>query len=266
MRSATVFIGSGRIVSALLAGLKLADYRARIIVHGRNSKTLLQLKRLYGVETEKNLQHAVAQAKLLIIAVRPGSVGEVLKQIGPVKWPLTTISLAAGIPLSKLRSAMPAPVKWVRAMPSPVCRSGMGLTALAFDRSISRSDRKSVIDLFAKVGPTLEVSESKFDAFTVTYSCSQGYHALAVLAEAARELGLDRNTSLQAAAHALADGIVAWRESNVSLDDLLQEAATPGGIAAGVMGAMDRAGYEKAVKKGLLEGMKRTRRNARLSL
>ena len=53
----------------------------------------------------------------------------------------------------------------------------------------------------------------------MTYSSSHGYHALAALAEAAEKLGLDRKTALTAAAHALADGVLAWRESDLSLDD-----------------------------------------------
>jgi pyrroline-5-carboxylate reductase len=264
MRNATVFIGSGRIVSALLAGLNLADYRGRIVIYGRNAKSLPQLKKLNGIEIEKNLQSAVDQAKLLIIAVRPADVAEVVKQIAPVKRPLIAVSLAAGIPLFNLRSTLPRPVKWVRAMPSPASRSGMGLTALAFDRGVSRSERKIVEIFFSKVGPVLEIPESKFDVFTVTYSSSHGYHALAALAAVAHSLGLDRKTALHAAAHALADGIIAWRNSNVSLDHLLNEAATPGGIAAGVMEAMDRAGYGTAVKEGLKEGLRRTRRNAQL--
>jgi len=66
---------------------------------------------------------------------------------------------------------------------------------------------------FSHVGPVFEILESKFDAFTVTYSSSHGYHALAALADAAEKLGLDHKTALTAAAHAIADGILAWRES-----------------------------------------------------
>ena len=118
-------------------------------------------------------------------------------------------------------------------MPSPVARSGRGLTALTFDRDFPAGARREVRDFFARVGTVLEIPESKFDAFTVTYSSSHGYHALAALAEAAEKLGLDRKTAMIAAAHALADGILAWRERSISLDDLLREAATPGGHRRG---------------------------------
>ena len=110
------------------------------------------------------------------------------------------------------------------------------------------------------VGPVIEVPEKQFDVFTVTYSSSHGYHALASLAAAAQKLGLDRQIALQAAAHGLADGIVAWRGGNISLDELMQEAATPNGIAATVMRSMDDAGYQRAVRKGLEAGLERTRK------
>jgi pyrroline-5-carboxylate reductase len=263
--SATVFLGGGRITGALLAGLRLAKYDRPILVHDRHPEKLRRLKKLYGVATERDLYRAVQQAKFLIIAVRPASVRDLLREIGQVDRPLNAVSLAAGVPLSKLRVRLGTPARWARAMPSPVCRSGHGLTALTFDRSFPAAARREVRNLFAKVGPVLEIPESRFDAFTATYSCSHGYHALAALAGAAQKLGLDRNTALAAAAHALGDAIIAWREGDIPLDALLREAATPGGIAATVMASMDNAGYRKTVQSGLAAGLKLARRNAQRS-
>jgi pyrroline-5-carboxylate reductase len=207
---------------------------------------------------------------LLIIAVRPDSVrelldglqGDLLEKIRPTH-PMMAVSLAAGIPLANLRRWMGKPVRWARAMPSPVARSGRGLTALTFGRDFPAGARREVRDFFARVGMVLEIPESNFDVFSVTYSSSQGYHALAALAEGAETLGLNRKTALTAAAHALADGILAWREGSISLLDLLQEAATPGGIAAATMASMDKAGYKRAVQRGLRAGMDRARRYAK---
>jgi len=259
----TVFLGGGRITSALLAGLRLADFRAPLVVHDRNPGKLRRLKKRYGVTIATDLQRAVDEAQLIIIAVRPASVTGLLRQIGRVDRPCYAVSLAAGIPLKNLRSQLGPSVRWARAMPSPVCRSGRGLTALTFDRGFPAAAACEVKTLFTRVGSVLEIPESKFDVFTVTYSSSHGYHALATLAGAAGQLGLDRKTALTAAAHALADGIVSWREGNTSLTALLQEAATPGGIAAAVMEEMDQAGYSRVVKRGLGTGLAKARKNAK---
>jgi len=117
--------------------------------------------------------------------------------------------------------------------------------------------------LFARVGPVLEIPESQFDAFTVTYSCTHGYHALDILARAAQRTGLDRETALTAAAHALADGILGWREGDLPLEELLEEAATPGGIAATVMQTMNTQGHPRLVERGLRAGIARMRKTSR---
>lgn len=260
MRS-IIFLGGGRITSALCAGLRLSGDRREIVVYDRNPEKLRRLRVESRVRIARDLDSAVESAELVIVAVRPGSVAELLRQIGGhVRRPRTFVSLAAGVPLKSLRSWLPG-VRWVRAMPSPVCRSGRGLTALCFDRGVNAKDRALVRDLFVRVGQVVEVSERKFDAFTATYSSSHGYHALAALAGAAERSGLDRKTALMAAAHALADGILYWRESGLKLSQLLHEAATPGGIAAATIMAMNRAGYGRAVEKGLAAGMRQARRN-----
>ena len=151
---AIVFLGGGRITNALVAGLRLAKYDKPILVHDRNPGKLRKLKKQYGVAVEPNLQRAVEQARLLIIAVRPDSVSDLLLEIGELqkgkpRRPLMLVSLAAGIPFSKLRARMPSPARWARAMPSPVCRSGRGLTALTFDSAFSRTARRDVKDFFA---------------------------------------------------------------------------------------------------------------------
>jgi pyrroline-5-carboxylate reductase len=148
-------------------------------------------------------------------------------------------------------------------MPSPVCRVGRGFTPVCFASGIQRSERVRVRRLFARVGAVVDLPESQFDAITAAASPTHGYHALATLAKAAQAAGLEGKTALLAAAHALCDGIGYWRESGESLDNLLHEAATPGGIAAATMATMDASGYARVVESGIRAGVKQARRNAR---
>jgi len=116
---------------------------------------------------------------------------------------------------------------------------------------------------FELVGPVLELPERQLDAITAAHSPTHGYHAVATLAQAAHAAGLDRKTALVAAAHALGDGIAYWRGSGLSLEALLREAATPGGIAAATMAAMDKSGYGRDVASGIRAGIKQAQRNAK---
>lgn len=260
---AITFLGGGRITGALAAGLRLAGDQREIVVYDRHPEKVRALRRESRVVVARDLQSAVERAGMLIIAVRPGSVKQMLTEVadsGAVS-PKLCVSLAAGIPLRNLQAWL-AGVSWVRAMPSPTCRMGQGFTPLAFDRRVPRRDRARVRELFARVGVIVEIPERQMDAITATASPTHGYHALAKLAQAAQDAGLDRATALAAAAHALADGISYWRKSRGELSELLQEAATPGGIAAATMAAMDQAGYGRVVGKGLAAGIGQAKWNA----
>jgi pyrroline-5-carboxylate reductase len=261
---ATVFLGGGRITGALIAGLRLAGDERTVVVHDRHPEKVRALRRESRVEVARDLKSAIEGAEMLIVAVRPGSVKEMLAQVVAcgAALPRLCISLAAGIPLRNLHACMGS-VRWARAMPSPVCRMGRGLTPVCFERSVTKADRAHVRKFFELVGPVLALREEQMDAITAAHSATHGYHALAALAKAAQDAGLDRKTALIAAAHALGDGIAYWRASGLSLDELLEEAATPGGIAAATMAAMDRAGYSRAVARGIHAGVKQARRNAR---
>jgi pyrroline-5-carboxylate reductase len=264
-KKATVFLGGGRITRALIAGLRLSGYDRRVVVYDHNPGKLHALRREFGVETPRDLASAVARAETLIVAVRPESVAELLDEIaklGTIVQARIAVSLAAGIPLKKLRQRLGGSVRWARAMPSPVCRIGRGLTAVTFARDFPPADRKRLCKFFQLVGAVLEMPESHFDAFSAAYSPSHGYHALAVLANAAERTGLDRKTALTAGAHALSEAILYWKQSGQTLAELLHESATPGGTSAATMAAMKAAGYERAILQGLKAGIRQARMNA----
>jgi pyrroline-5-carboxylate reductase len=264
-RKATVFLGGGRITGALVAGLRLAGDEREIIVYDRHREKLRALRRELSIEIARDVKSAVERADVLIVAVRPGSVSELLAEVAAcgATPPRLCISLAAGVPLQNLRKWLGSPVLWARAMPSPVCRIGRGLTPVCSDRGATKTERAKIRGLFTRVGQILDLPERQFDAITATHSPTHGYHAVATLAKAAEAAGLDRKTALIAASHALGDGISYWRQSSDTLDQLLHEAATPGGIAAATMAAMDKSGYARVVASGLKAGIKQARKNAR---
>src|SRR5579862_262509 len=261
---ATVFLGGGRITGALAAGLRLAGDKRPIVVYDRHPEKLFVLRRESHIEAARGLKWAVERSEMLIVAVRPSSVKQMLDEVSAcgARPPKLCISLAAGIPLRNLQDWLGRPVRWVRAMPSPVCRIDRGFTPVCFDPAATKADRMLVRRIFELVGAVLELEESQMDAITASSSPTHGYHALKTLAEAAEKSGLDAKTALIAAAHALADGIEYWRQSGEKLKDLLSEAATPGGIAAATMAAMDTAGYERAVASGISAGIAQARKNA----
>lgn len=262
------FIGGGRITGAILAGLRLrhSDFDARLTVCDRNPRKLLSLRRNFGVRTTESLLEALG-ADLLILAVRPQSVNQVLKilQQAP-RRKIAALSLCAGISLQQLKSRMPLPVRWARAMPSPACASGHGLTALCYGANFPAYAKNAIYEMFSSISEVINMTEREMDAFTVAFSPTHGLHALAALARAGEKLGLSRELAQLAAAHALGDAISDWRARGAPpLAELLAEACTPGGIAAETIRTLDRAGYSRMVERSLRAGMKRLQKNSKLS-
>ena len=257
-----VFLGGGRITTALLSGLRQANYRGPIVVHDRNAHKLAQLRRAFGITTEPHLNEVVNRASILIVAVRPQDVPSLLASLPRITRPIPALSLAAGIPLTTLRKLLGPPVRWARAMPSPAARSGHGLTALTIPRDFPDRARRTIERLFSSVGKIIYISDRHMDAFTVAYSSSHHQYALQVLYAAAQKLGLPRHIALIAATHALGDSVVASRESGSRTEELLHEAVTPGGIAAECMAALDAGGYPRIVERALRAGVKRARKFA----
>lgn len=106
---ATVFLGGGRITGALAAGLRLAGDRRAIVVYDRHPEKLRDLRRESRVEIAPDLETAVERAEMMIVAVRPGSVKEMLREVAACRAvaPRLCISLAAGIPMRNLRAWLP---------------------------------------------------------------------------------------------------------------------------------------------------------------
>src|SRR5260370_12267932 len=127
--STIVFLGGGRITSAMLAGLRLAATSHRMVVHDRNPGKLRDLKMRYAVAVESDLNSALKQADVLIVAVRPSSVREVIHAIGNVNRALLgrtatlAVSLAAGVPLRVYNTIAAPSAQLPPATPRPVCHT-----------------------------------------------------------------------------------------------------------------------------------------------
>jgi pyrroline-5-carboxylate reductase len=262
----TLFIGGGSIGAAMIAGLRLGKYAAPIAVHDHRAERMRLLRRAHGATEEPDLGAGVRAAQLIVLAVRPDAAEEMLQELdialrrgGRQEPRKILVSVMAGLPLAWLQKRIRAGVRWARAMPSPLCESGNGLTALAFGSGCVKETREAVHRLFGTFGQVVVLPERHFDAFTVIYSPSHGVHALSALADAGVEAGLSRKTALQAAAHGLSGAEAALRTGSGDLKRMERQAATPGGTAEATMAGMESAGYRRAVARGVQRGIARAR-------
>src|SRR5215472_741009 len=168
MAGTVVFLGGGRISTAMIHGLQRSGYAGPVMVHDHDAKKLRAIHRTLKVSVEPDLTRAVDQAHILVFAVRPASAPELLnalRQFEKKNKPRVAISVMAGIRLEWLRKQLGPHVSWVRALPSPASESGNGLTALAFDSNCTVAGKRQARRLFSQLGAVTELREKDFDAF-----------------------------------------------------------------------------------------------------
>jgi len=118
-----------------------------------------------GATAADSALSAIAGADLILIAVKPPMVAEVLSAISPALLPhQLVVSLAAGIRLAKMESLVPDGIPFVRTMPNTPCLVGCGATALCRGTSATEEHLALAQSLFASVGLSVEVPERLLDA------------------------------------------------------------------------------------------------------
>jgi len=171
-------LGGGTMGSAVLAGIAQAkvDGEVRVTVRGRGG-----LDRRPGViatalEDDPGANRAAAAgAKIVVVAVKPMLVAEVLREVADVlDEDAVVVSLAAGIPLSSLREAV-HPVPVARAMPNTPALVGRAVTGLCFGEGVLQRQRQWLRGLFGTIGTVVETEEARMDALTAVSGSGPAY-------------------------------------------------------------------------------------------
>jgi pyrroline-5-carboxylate reductase len=110
-------------------------------------------------------QMAVAGADVVIVAVKPGYVIEVLKEVADnLDDNALVISVAAGIRTESMQAVLPEDVAVISAMPNTPSLVGLGMTGIAKGSRANDEQLALAVDLFTTVGKTIVVDESQINA------------------------------------------------------------------------------------------------------
>jgi len=167
---------------------------------GRERKSASQL----GVSPTSNNREAVKKANVILLCVKPQTVGHVVDEIkhelGEKKL---LISIAASVPTDYIERRLSAKVPVIRAMPNTPSMVGEGITAIAKGKFASEKDIETAQKLFGAVGRTVVADEKNMDAITGLSASGPAfiYIILESLAEGGVKVGLSRELATLLAAH-----------------------------------------------------------------
>lgn len=265
------FIGGGNMGRALISGLLARGAApAGLFVAEPHAPTREALARDFGIRTSADNAEAAAAADILVLAVKPQLMAQVVAPLAPVlaeRRPLV-ISIAAGIRLASLAAWCGAGVPLVRAMPNRPALCGAGITGLHAPTDTLAEARQRAEAVMAAVGETVWVGrEADIDVVTAVSGSGPAYFFLLAeqLAQSGTRLGLEPAT-----AHRLAVATLYGAGCLASLGDgdlarLRAEVTSKGGTTEAALRSLELAQFGDVVAAAVDAAVQRGRELAEVA-
>src|SRR5262245_57006075 len=255
-------LGAGKIGESLLAGLLSSGWRkpADVVVTGRREERLAELKERHGVDGTLDHAAAIADAGLVVIAVKPQDFDVLLGEVGGLITPeQTVLSVAAAIPTSQIEARLANGVPVVRAMPNAPALVHEGIAGICAGAHAGDEHLDLAEEVLTHVGAVTRVPEMYMDAVTAVSGSGPAYFAL--LAEAMIEAGilLGRETSTQLVVQTMLGTAKLLRDEQIHPVELREAVTSPGGTTIRAIRELEQAGVRAAFLNAIQAAMERSR-------
>ncbi|MBI2689382.1 MAG: pyrroline-5-carboxylate reductase [Acidobacteria bacterium] len=261
-------LGAGNMGSALLGGILKAgvvtagDVRATT----RTDARAAELRERLGVEVTAGGNVAAAEgADMVVLAVKPGTVPKVVKEIRDVlEERQILISLAAALPISVIEDAAACRMPVFRAMPNIPVVVEEGAIGICHNAIATAAHREQVETIFRATGVTAFVDEEQMDAVTALSGSGPAYIYMVIEAMMAAgvKMGLSREVSLRLSEQTVLGAAKHARESKLHPAILRDQVITPGGTTIAAIHELERHGLRSmlisAIETATVHAGKRT--------
>ena len=201
-------LGAGKIGGILLRAFleqKLVHPK-RVHATVRRTEKARALAKQLGIEVSTDNRAAVRDADIVLLAVKPQAVRDVLEEIkSEMKPGKMIVSVVASAPTQLMEKYLGLDAPVVRAMPNTPCAIGCGMTGLAKGIHAGKEHLEVAQAMFAAVGRVVVVDEKQIDAVTGLSASGTAfiYILLESLAEGGVKVGLPRDISTLLAAQTM---------------------------------------------------------------
>src|SRR5580698_8931342 len=155
-------LGAGKIGGILLRaflGQQLVQPK-RVYATVRHAEKARSLAKQLGIEASTDNRAAVHGADIILLAVKPQAVREILAEIKPEMKPgKLIVSVVASVSTQLMEKQLGMDVPVIRAMPNTPCAIGCGMTGLAKGTHASNVHLDIAQAMFEAVGRVVEVDE-----------------------------------------------------------------------------------------------------------
>ncbi|MBI4526474.1 MAG: pyrroline-5-carboxylate reductase [Deltaproteobacteria bacterium] len=256
-------IGAGKIGSAIVRGaLQAGLVQKHQVIASDLSEPLRDsvAKELQIKVTPSNVE-ACEFAEIVILAVKPQVVDPVLKEIAEkIGRTKLLVSVAAGVPLSRIEGHLIQGARVVRVMPNTPCVVAAGASCYAPGAHATPADLEKVSAILRSFGIALPVEEKYLDAVTGLSGSGPAYVFLFMeaLADGGVQAGLSRDVALKLALQTVYGSAKLALESGKHLGQLKDEVTSPGGTTIAGLYVLEKAGIRGTIMEAVLEATRRS--------
>ena len=191
-------IGGGNLGTAIAEGLLISKFckASEIIITKRRIETLEKLKEK-GVRITSDNSEAVRSCDLIILAVKPYQVSEVLNSFkNEISSKHILVSVVTGVLISDIEEMIHTKIPVFRAMPNTAVSIQQSMTCISFTNA-KEADIKLVEKIFCTLGRVAVIDEKLMEAATILGACGTAYAMRYIRAsiQGGIEIGFDVTTA-----------------------------------------------------------------------
>jgi len=220
------------------------------------------LEETYGIQTFSDNREAVRRARMVLLSVKPQVMDIVLSELkADITRKHLVISIAAGVPLSRLESRLCKGARVIRVMPNTPALVQKGAAALAMGSNADDSDMEEALALFQAVGSAIQVDEHLMDAVTGLSGSGPAYCFMFIeaLIQAGIREGLPRPVASELAIQTVIGSAGMCRETGRHPAELISMVTSPGGTTIQGIYHLHKSGITSMVMDAVSAAAERSR-------
>lgn len=251
------FIGVGNMGRAMLLGMIKSNKvdAQSVYAYDQYEQSIIDLKEQYEVNACSSEQEVASQVDVLILAVKPNTIEQVLVDIkDSLKCETIIVSIAAGVTLKQLHACLNQSAKVVRCMPNTPALVQEGMSMLCDQDSLNNQERQLVTDLFRSFGKADYLDEKQMDAFIGISGSSPAYVYMFIeaMADAAVQKGMPRKQAYMYASQAVLGAAKMVLETGIHPGQLKDNVCSPGGTTIEAVTTLEKTGFRASIIEGVL--------------
>ncbi|MEA5098238.1 MAG: pyrroline-5-carboxylate reductase [Burkholderiaceae bacterium] len=249
------FIGGGNMASALIGGLagKLT-HGSNIHVIDINSDKLQSLQQQHGVSTAGRIDSTVEASDVIVLAVKPQQIHEVMTELAPHVSRQLILSIVAGIRAADLSRWLNGHRTIVRTMPNTPALIGQGVTGLVALDSVSQEQISQANAIMRAAGATVWLeNESQIDAVTALSGSGPAYvfYFIEAMQQAAEAFGLSAQQGRELAIATFTGAAQLAAQSSEPVSVLRERVTSKGGTTFAALSSMERDDVKGAIVRAI---------------